>query len=204
MRNHILSILSLILLIALIVCSGCAPKEEAATGETPSTKETPTQPSLTQKYTNEMERWNGYELFYKNKWVDEAVKLVDDKDADKGKAIMYPSSAGEPKMAGYMNRGPYTVLEPGRYVFIFRIKVADNQFPNEKPVYFDIEATNNISKQKGIATSKVLLGSDFEKNQWSDQYTLSMEVKEPTTVEVRVKPSIAVDTYLDYIALVKQ
>jgi hypothetical protein len=196
--------LVLIAAIALLVVVGCGPMEETKTtekGQAVGEEGTP-QPPL--KKPNELDHWNGVDCFYKNGWVDAAVQVVDDKEAEKGKALVYRGASGVPKMAEYMNRGPYTELQPGKYSVIFRLKVSDVNFPPDKPVYIDVEVTGKATHKRIFIGSRILTGKDFVKDQWSDRYALDVDLKELGTAEIRVKPTIAADTYLDYIALLQR
>jgi hypothetical protein len=184
----------------LLLLIACGPMEE--TKAEPAAKEEVSQPPI--KNPNEIDHWNGVNIFYKNGWVDAGVQVVDDKDAENGKALIYRGANGIPKMAEYMNRGPYTELQPGKYMIAFRLKVSDVNFQADKPVYIDVEVASKATKNRIFLGSKVLTGKDFIKNQWSDRYTLDIDLKELGTAEIRVKPTIAADTYLDYIALIKR
>lgn len=205
---HKSMVLAIILLLglSLLLAGGCGPKEDKKVetdGKQEPVKQTPEKglPNLTKQYPNEIERFNGNEIFYKNKWVDEAVKLVDDTNTDRGKAIMYPGSMGKPKMANYMNRGPYATIIPGKYKLIFRLKSTDNTFKEDKPLWVDCEITYKDGGKKELLNGRSFLGSDFAPNEWNDKYELDIETKKEGTIEIRVSPTIAADTYLDYIVL---
>jgi len=188
--------------VALLFIIGCGPMEETKKTEEEPVIEATSQPPI--KNPNELDHWNGVDIFYKNGWVDTAVQVVDDPNAEKGKALVYRGSNGTPKMAEYMNRGPYAEIQPGKYIVAFRLKVSDNNIPPDKPVYVDVEITGKATKKRIFMGSKILTGKDFVKDQWSDRYTLDVDLKEIGTAEIRVKPSTATDTYLDYIALIKR
>jgi hypothetical protein len=194
-------LLSLVPALALLLIAACGPMEETKEEE-PAKEAESSQPPV--KNPNEVEHWNGVNVFYKNGWVDSAVQVVDDKDAENGKALVYRGANGLPKMAEYMNRGPYAELQPGKYMAAFRLKVSDVNFQADKPVYIDVEVTGKDSKKRIFLGSRVLTGKDFIKDQWSDRYTLDIDVKEVGTAEIRVKPTTAADTYLDYIALIQR
>jgi hypothetical protein len=192
----------MVLTAALLFIIGCGPMEEAKESrEEPAIEGATPQPI---KNPNELDRWNSVDIFFKNGWVDTAVQVVDDKNTDSGKALVYRGSNGIPKMAEYMNRGPYSELQPGKYIVAYRLKVSDNTFPPDKPVYIDVEITGKATNKRIFLGAKVLTGKDFVKDQWSDRYTLDVEIKELGTAEIRVKPTTAADTYLDYIALIKR
>jgi len=186
--------------IVLLLAIGCGPMEEAK--EEPAKEAVVSQPPI--KNPNEIDHWNGVNIFYKNGWVDTAVQVVDDKDAENGKALVYRGANGIPKMAEYINRGPYTELQPGKYMAAFRLKVSDVNFPPDKPVYIDVEVTGKATQKRIFLGSRILTSKDFIKDQWSDRYTLDIDIKELGTAEIRVKPTTAADTYLDYIALIKR
>jgi len=188
--------------IALLVVIGCGPMEEEKAKEEEQVAVESSQPPI--KNPNELDRWNGVDVFYKNGWVDAAVQVVDDKDAEKGKALVYRGVSGTPKMAEYMNRGPYTELQPGKYTVVYRLKVSNVDFPPDKPVYIDVEITGKATGKRIFLGSRILTGKDFVKDQWSDRYSLDVDLKELGTAEIRVKPTIAADTYLDYIALLQR